>query len=94
MIERFPGDFPPMTLGAQRALCAISQKFPDKLTPAIDSLYRGFWIDGNSKTGQPEGFVPILERVMGKNETQEIVKAVCSIHQNLDDLSVLTNQID
>lgn len=77
MIERFPDDFPPMTLGAQRALCAISQKFPDKLTPAIDGLYRGFWIEGDSKVGQPEGFVPILESVLGKNKTQEISKAVC-----------------
>lgn len=80
MSERFPEDFPPMTLAAQRALCAVSQKSPEKLVPALDSLYRAFWVDGNSKTANPDVFIPILERVLGKGETQEIIQAVCQIH--------------
>lgn len=69
-----------MTLAAQRVLCAVSQKSPEKLVPALDSLYRAFWVDGNSKTAKPEVFIPILERVLGKGETQEIIQAVCRIH--------------
>ena len=84
MIEGTPEGFPPATLGAQRALCVISQKFPDKLVPAVESLYSAFWLDGNSKIGSPETFVPILERVLGKKETGEILTAVSAIDDGLE----------
>lgn len=87
MLKGTPEGFPPVTLGAQRALCAISQKFPDKLVPAVESLYNAFWLDGNSKIGSPETFVPILERVLGKKETGEIVTAVSAIDDGLEMVS-------
>lgn len=77
MVDRLPDDFPPKTLDVQRALCAISEKYPEQLAPAIESLYYAFWVDGNSKVGHPEIFGPILEKVLGKEKTHEIVKAVC-----------------
>lgn len=78
MINHMPEGFPPLTLAAQRVLSAISLKSPEKLVPAIDTFYRSFWVDGNAKIGQPEGFVPVLEGLLGKNGAEEILKAVRS----------------
>ncbi|RJE22816.1 2-hydroxychromene-2-carboxylate isomerase [Aspergillus sclerotialis] len=75
MISQMPEGFPPLTLATQRALCAVSLKFPEKLVPTLDALFRSFWADGNPKIGQPEGFVPVLENVLGKNGTQEVLQA-------------------
>lgn len=75
--DETPEGFPPRTLGIQRALCALSQKSPAKLPTVIEALYRSFWIDRNSKIGEPEGFTPVLESVLGKKETQELLSAVC-----------------
>lgn len=77
MVEEMPDGFPPRTLGVQRALCALSLKAPAKLPAAIEALYRSFWVDGNSKIGEPEGFTPVFESVLGKQETQELLSAVC-----------------
>ncbi|KAK1142797.1 hypothetical protein N8T08_007231 [Aspergillus melleus] len=76
MSERLPEGFPVFTLTTQRALCAISEKRPDQLAPAIEALYRALWLDGVSKIGQPEGFGPVLEQVLGQADTQEILQAV------------------
>lgn len=76
MAEESPEGFPPRTLGVQRALCALSLKSPAKLPTVIEALYRSFWVDRNAKIGEPEGFTPVLERVLGKQETQEILSAV------------------
>lgn len=78
MISQMPEGFPPLTLPTQRALCAISLKFPEKLVPTLEAFFRSFWADGNPKIGQPEGFVPVLEKVIGKNGTQEVLQAVCA----------------
>jgi 2-hydroxychromene-2-carboxylate isomerase len=75
-----PEGFPPMTLAAQRALCAISLKALDSLVPAVDVFYRSMWVDGNAKMGQPEGFMPVLENLLGKDKAQEILAAVCLPH--------------
>lgn len=77
MVENMPKGFPPITLAVQRALCAISLKSPHKLIPVFDALYRSFWVEGNEKIGQPEVFLPVLEKVLGKDEADEIFKAVC-----------------
>lgn len=74
---RMPEGFPPLTLAAQRVLCAISIKSPEKLVPVVDAFYRSMWVDGNGKIGSPEGFGPILEGVLGKNAAQEIMAEVC-----------------
>ncbi|KAJ5096074.1 hypothetical protein NUU61_005430 [Penicillium alfredii] len=76
MAEGFPENFPPLTLAVQRALCAISKNSPEKLAPTLTALYRSFWVDGNTKIGQPEGFTPVLESVLGKSETQEVLSAM------------------
>lgn len=78
MIEKFTEGFPPLTLGTQRALCAITQKQPNKLVPIIEALYHSFWVQGNAQIGKPEGFGPVLESVLGKNGAQEILTAVCT----------------
>lgn len=87
MVDHFPHDFPPLTLGVQRALCAVSQRYPELLVPAIASLYYAFWADGNSKVIQPEIFGPILEKVLGKERTHEIVK-----DSNTSDIKSLLNE--
>lgn len=60
----------------QRALCALSQKAPAKLPAVLEGLYRAFWVERNSKAAEPEGFTPIMESVLGKQDTQEILSAV------------------
>ncbi|KAL2006988.1 hypothetical protein VTN00DRAFT_8426 [Thermoascus crustaceus] len=75
MTERMPEGFPPLTLGVQRALCAISLLSPHKLTSAIDALYHSFWVDANTAIGKPEGFMPVLERVLGKEGAEEVLRA-------------------
>ena len=76
MIESTPEGFPPLTLATERALCAVSVKSPGKLIPTIEALYHSFWVQGNAKIGQVEGFTPVLESVLGKDGTQEILQAV------------------
>lgn len=78
MVERTPEGFPPLTLGVQRALCAISLRSPTKLTDAVDALYRSFWVDSNTAIGNPEGFMPVLEKVLGKEGADEVLKASTS----------------
>lgn len=77
MADESPEGFPPRTLGVQRALCALYGKSPAKLPNVIEALYRSFWVDRNAKIGEPEGFTPVLEKVLGKQETQEVLSAVC-----------------
>ncbi|PWY93602.1 2-hydroxychromene-2-carboxylate isomerase [Aspergillus sclerotioniger CBS 115572] len=76
IVQTTPEGFPPRTLATQRALCAISQKSPDKLVSAFEALYRSFWVEGNPNIAQPECFGPVLERVLGKSETQTIMEAM------------------
>lgn len=71
-----PEGFPVRTLAVQRAMCAVSQKSPEKVESVVDALYRSFWVERNSKIGEPEGFTPILESVLGKQEAQEVLSAV------------------
>lgn len=77
MAEKLPEGFPPKTLAVQRALCAISQKSPEKLPAVIEAIYRSFWVEENVKIGDVEGFTPVLESVLGKQATQEALSAVC-----------------
>lgn len=79
IMEGFPKGFPFRTLSVQRALCAISQKSPEKLAPVIGALFHAVWVEGNTTIGEPDGFVPVLESVLGKQETLEIMSAVSSL---------------
>ncbi|PWY86103.1 2-hydroxychromene-2-carboxylate isomerase [Aspergillus heteromorphus CBS 117.55] len=74
IVETTPEGFPPRTLSTQRALCAVEQKFPDKLAPAIAALYQLFWVEGNPNIAQPECFGPVLEKVLGKDEAQVVLE--------------------
>ncbi|CAG7918107.1 unnamed protein product [Penicillium olsonii] len=76
IIEGFPKGFPIRTLAVQRALCAVSQRTPEKLADVIGALFHAFWAEGNTTVGEPEGFAPILEGVLGKPETQEVIAAM------------------
>lgn len=74
--EQMPEGFPVKTLPVQRVLCALSQKAPANLPSVMEALFRSLWIDRNSKTGEPEGFTPVLESVIGAQATQEVLQAV------------------
>jgi 2-hydroxychromene-2-carboxylate isomerase len=76
MVEHTPEGFPPVTLATERALCAVSLKSPGKLVSTIEALYYSFWVQGNTKIGQVEGFSPVLESVFGKDGAQEILQVV------------------
>jgi 2-hydroxychromene-2-carboxylate isomerase len=76
IIEGFPKGFPIRTLPVQRALCAISQRTPEKLADVIGALFHSFWAEGNTTVGSPEGFAPLVESVLGKQETEEVIAAV------------------
>ncbi|KAL4940676.1 hypothetical protein BDV06DRAFT_18100 [Aspergillus oleicola] len=73
--ESSPEGFPQLTLAVQRSLTALSQQYPDKLVPAIEAVWKEFWVNGNGKATQPEGFVPILEEVLGSSETKAVLEA-------------------
>ncbi|KAL2857168.1 thioredoxin-like protein [Aspergillus pseudoustus] len=75
MAEKTPEGFPQLTLGVQRALTAISQKAPDQLAPVTEAIWKEFWVKGDGKASQPEGFIPILEKILGEAETKAIVEA-------------------
>lgn len=77
--DNTPEGFPPRTLAVQRALCVVSQKAPAKLPSVIEALYHSFWVQSNSKIGEPAGFTPVLESVLGKQATQDILSAVSSV---------------
>lgn len=76
IVEGFPKGFPFRTLPVQRALCAISQKAPEKLAPVVGALFHAVWVEGNTTIGEPDGFAPVIESVLGKQETDEIMAAV------------------
>ncbi|KAJ6104467.1 thioredoxin-like protein [Penicillium sp. IBT 18751x] len=76
MADRPPDGFPVRTLAVQRALCALSLKAPAKMPAALEALYRAFWVERNSAVAEPEGFLPILENVLGKHGTEEILSAM------------------
>ncbi|KAJ5860861.1 uncharacterized protein N7529_008171 [Penicillium soppii] len=76
IIEGFPKGFPIRTISVQRALCAISQRTPDKLAEVINAIFESFWVNGNTTVGEPEGFAPLIESVLGKQETDEVISAM------------------
>lgn len=76
MIQGFPKGFPFSTLPVQRALAAVSQRNPESLAVVIDALFHAVWVEGNTAVGEPNGFTPVLESVLGKQETQEVLSAV------------------
>ncbi|KAJ5543232.1 hypothetical protein N7535_005662 [Penicillium sp. DV-2018c] len=90
IIEGFPKDFPFRTVSVQRALCAISQKKPEKLAATLAALYKAVWVDGNTTVGDVDGFAPLFESVLGKQVTQEILDVI----NNPDTKALLTANTD
>jgi 2-hydroxychromene-2-carboxylate isomerase len=71
-----PEGFPVRTLAVQRALCVVSQKTPTKLPSVIEALYHSFWVQSNSKIGEPAVFAHVIESVLGQGDTKEVLSAV------------------
>jgi 2-hydroxychromene-2-carboxylate isomerase len=85
-----PDGFPPRTLAVQRALCVVSQKTPAKLPSVIEALYHSFWVQSNSKIGEPAGFAPVIESVLGQEDTKNVLSAVSCVSSCLIMVHVLT----
>ncbi|EEP77915.1 conserved hypothetical protein [Uncinocarpus reesii 1704] len=66
--------FPVQTLALQRALCAMASKDPGKLVSCLDALYHSHWVEANPEIGKPEGFMPILEQVVGKEAAEGVTE--------------------
>ncbi|OJJ44631.1 hypothetical protein ASPZODRAFT_134712 [Penicilliopsis zonata CBS 506.65] len=73
--EKTPDGFPTPTLSVQRALCAVSKRHPAHFAQTIEELYQSYWVEGNARIGQPEGFLPVLEKVLGTEVAHEVLKA-------------------
>lgn len=76
MMETPPENFPPLTLATQRVICAVSAQSESKTIAVLDALFHSFWVDGNGKIGQPEGFMLVLEQVLGKDDAAQFLQAV------------------
>lgn len=76
-MDGMPEGFPVSTLGVQRALAALAQKAPEQLVPCVEGVYHALWVENQANVGRPEGFAPILAKVLGKEGAEELVKAVC-----------------
>lgn len=74
MSEEGPKPFPQPTLNTQRALCAIEQSHPEKLSDCFAALYQAFWVEAQT-IGKPEIFGPVLAKVLGEDGAKEIVEA-------------------
>ncbi|GLI78936.1 hypothetical protein PoHVEF18_007258 [Penicillium ochrochloron] len=85
-----PEGFPPRTLAVQRALCVVSQKTPAKLPSVIEALYHSFWVQSNSKIGEPAGFAPVIESVLGQEDTKDVLSAMTQPEMK----AVLTSNTD
>lgn len=65
-----------MTIATQRALCYISAQHPTHLVPSIDALYASMWANGDGSVGKPEGFGPVLAKVLPKEVLDDVMKNV------------------
>ena len=72
--EKTPEPFPQLTLGAQRALCAVSLLHPEKLTACFEALYQAFWVEGQT-ISKAEVFGPVLLSVLGNDKGKEVLAA-------------------
>ncbi|KAK2827809.1 hypothetical protein FQN49_007324 [Arthroderma sp. PD_2] len=74
IIETMPDGFPVSTLAVQRALCVIAEDHPEKLAGCIDALYHSLWVKSDSAVGKPEGYMPVLESVIGKDAAAKVAE--------------------
>lgn len=69
-----PKPFPQSTVATQRALCFVEKEQPEKLTQAIDALYKAFWVDGKGPIAKPEVIGEALEPVFGKEGVKKVLE--------------------
>ncbi|EFE34925.1 2-hydroxychromene-2-carboxylate isomerase, putative [Trichophyton benhamiae CBS 112371] len=72
--EAMPDGFPVFTLAVQRALCVVAADHPEKLAGCIDALYNTLWVKRDSSVIKPEGYVPVLETVIGKDAAIKVAE--------------------
>lgn len=60
----------------QRALCVVAADHPEKLAGCIDALYNTLWVKRDSSVIKPEGYVPVLETVIGKDAAIKVAEKV------------------
>ena len=63
-----------MTLGAQRALCAVSLLHPNKLTECFEAIYQAVWVEGQT-ISKPDVFGAVLLRVLGEAKGKDVLAA-------------------
>lgn len=76
MSEALPEAFPASTSEVQLALCLLATQCPDRLVPAVDKIYRGFWEEGNSNVLTQAGFSDIFEGELGAETAKRILDEV------------------
>ncbi|KAI9818110.1 MAG: hypothetical protein M1827_000735 [Pycnora praestabilis] len=65
--ETPPEGFPPLTLGVQRALCALTLTNPERLIETTAALYKELWVE-RKVIHKPDALLSILQRVLGEAE--------------------------
>lgn len=75
MHEEAPGGFPIVTLGTQRALCALALEKPDAVPSVIDVLYHEFFVN-HQMLNTPEVVVALLAKAL--KISHEDAKAWCA----------------
>ncbi|KAH6679818.1 thioredoxin-like protein [Halenospora varia] len=75
MTTPMPPNFPPLTLGIMRALCAITtlEGGQEMLIKALDKLYAAYWVDC-TPTHVPENLAPILIELFGEETSKKITE--------------------
>jgi 2-hydroxychromene-2-carboxylate isomerase len=70
MLEHTPEGFPPMTLTAMRALCAVTlgPAGQERLVACLETLLRAYWVEGK-RTDERSVLAEELGRVLGAEET-------------------------
>lgn len=74
MMDHVPNPFPQPTVTTQRTLCHIEEAYgQEKLSQALDALFRAFWVDGKTPIGKAEVIAEALEPVFGKAGVQKVM---------------------
>ncbi|KAG9232211.1 thioredoxin-like protein [Amylocarpus encephaloides] len=79
MLEKTPPDFPPLTLLAMRALCALTVLKPgnegqEALVKCLDKLYPAYWVEGR-KTYEKDVLAEVLSGILGKEGANKVMEA-------------------
>ncbi|KAK2745881.1 hypothetical protein FQN57_003494 [Myotisia sp. PD_48] len=76
-----PKGMPLRTLEVQRVLCAVAADYPAHFEACLDALYKVVWVESNGEIVKPEGYMPILESVLGKDAALKVAEKI-----KLDDI--------